>query len=336
MRSFPRIGVLAIPFLILTACGSPSTTAYGDANSIIFIAPDSIWEAAGPTVQQILEPRILTVRDERTFDLTPVAPEDPDLKTLRLWRQVLVVGEATDPWVAKVIEDTAALPDTLPAIVERDNVWARGQRVTAVVLPEGGGAEALIGILPELHQLLDQRFRDYTRARMFVSGRNDSLQAALRAESGFGLLLPMVYTVRQPNENTYLFRNDQMVGGELVRVIQVTWRQGAASELTPEEVLEWRDQVSALQYRPVQKRQPELLETQTIEGYGAGALEVRGAWEADLDGYPLAGPYITRAVVCPTQDRTYLLDAWLYAPGRDKYEYMLQLETILSTFECGA
>jgi hypothetical protein len=31
----------------------------------------------------------------------------------------------------------------------------------------------------------------------------------------------------------------------------------------------------------------------------------------------------------------YLLDAWLYAPGKQKYEYMIQLQTILDTFRCG-
>ena len=30
----------------------------------------------------------------------------------------------------------------------------------------------------------------------------------------------------------------------------------------------------------------------------------------------------------------YLIDAWLYAPGRDKYEYMIQLEEILGSFRC--
>jgi len=335
MRSFLRIGVLTLPLLVAAACGGRSSTTYGDANSIVLITTDSVWEASGPAVEQILEPRIMTVRDERTFEITPVAPDDPALKTYRRWRQVLVVGEATDPWVAEVLEGAPALPDTLPAIVERDEVWARDQRVTAVVLPQGGGAESFIAILPELHRLLDQRFRAYVRTRMFVSGRNDSLQSALRAQSGFGLLLPSVYTVQQPNENTYIFRNDQMVGGILERVILVTWRQGA-TPLSAEEIQEWRDVVSAQHHHPVQKRQPGLVETQTIEGYGPGALEVRGAWEGDLDGFPLAGPYITRSVVCPTQDRTYLLDASLYAPGRDKYEYMLQLETILNTFECGA
>jgi hypothetical protein len=31
----------------------------------------------------------------------------------------------------------------------------------------------------------------------------------------------------------------------------------------------------------------------------------------------------------------YLLDAWLYAPGRPKHEFMIQLSTILDTFRCG-
>jgi hypothetical protein len=41
-------------------------------------------------------------------------------------------------------------------------------------------------------------------------------------------------------------------------------------------------------------------------------------------------------ITCEQQNRTYLLDTWLYAPGprRSKYEYMIQLQTILGTFEC--
>jgi hypothetical protein len=33
-------------------------------------------------------------------------------------------------------------------------------------------------------------------------------------------------------------------------------------------------------------------------------------------------------------ERTYLVDGWLYAPGSPKYEYMIQLGTILDSFEC--
>lgn len=333
MRSISRIGILALPLLFLAACGHRSTAAYGDANSIILIAPESIWSEAGAAIQQILEPQILTVRDERTFDLTHVSPADPDLLTLRLWRQVLVVGEASDPWIAAILDGGPKLPPSLPAIIERADIWARGQMVTAVILPPGAAAGDLVTILPELHQLLDQRFRNYAQRRMFVSGRNDSLRTTLRANAGFEILLPAVYTIKQPNDQSYVFRNDNMVGGELVRSIQVTWRPAIDAQLTTDEVLAWREHAGAGVYWPVQSVEPDLLETRPLD-LSVGALEVQGVWSGDIDGFPMAGPFITRALSCPGQDRTYLVDAWLYAPGMAKYEYMLQLETILDSFEC--
>lgn len=334
MRWFSRFGVLALPLILLAACDGRSSVAYGDANSIVLIASDSLWEEAGPTVEEILEPRIQTVRAERTFELTPVSPSDPDLQNLRLWRQLLVIGEPADPWVARVVGDGAELPETLPAVVERDDIWARGQRVTAVVLPPGGGAAELVGILPEVHELLDQRFRAYVQSRMFVSGRNDSLRVALREEAGFELLVPSVYQVQNPASDAYIFRNDNSIGGELARVVQVTWRPGAVEEMTEDEVLSWRKAASTGRYYPEQSVQSDLLESDSLDGIDGGLLEVRGAWAGEIDGFPMAGPFITRVVSCPAQDRTYLLDSWLYAPGRGKYEYLLQLETILGTFAC--
>jgi hypothetical protein len=38
--------------------------------------------------------------------------------------------------------------------------------------------------------------------------------------------------------------------------------------------------------------------------------------------------------VCEEQDRIYLIDAWLYAPGDEKYEYMIQLDQIVASFDC--
>ena len=46
---------------------------------------------------------------------------------------------------------------------------------------------------------------------------------------------------------------------------------------------------------------------------------------------------LSRIVQCPAQNRTYFLDGWLYAPGGQRgtrYEYIVQLQTILDTFEC--
>jgi hypothetical protein len=65
------------------------------------------------------------------------------------------------------------------------------------------------------------------------------------------------------------------------------------------------------------------------------AYELQAVWQNPPSAdWPAAGPFIARVVACEEQDRLYLLDAWLYAPGRDKYEYMIQLNTVLDSFRC--
>jgi hypothetical protein len=68
---------------------------------------------------------------------------------------------------------------------------------------------------------------------------------------------------------------------------------------------------------------------------GLDAYQIQAVWQSPPEAYwPAAGPFILRAIRCAEQDRLYLLDAWLYAPGREKYEFMIQLETILDSFRC--
>lgn len=332
MRSLLTTGVLCTVVAAAAGGCSKSPVAYGAPNSIIVIAADPLWQSVADTVSAVLEPRIFTVREERTFDLTHASPADPATTQLRMWRQVLVIGEADDPWVAPALENAGQVPTELPAFFEVGEVWARGQEVTVVLLPPGGGRSALLELLPELHTYVDGRFRDYVRGRMFVSGANTELRDELARTAGFSLLVPNVYRHGEA-DGVYIFRNDQQRRYELIRSVVVTWRPGAPPEpVTPEWLIAWRDSLSVAYHDPAQVVNPSELEVRELAG---GGLEVRGIWNTLPDDWPGAGPFVDRVIICPEQDRTYLADAWLYAPGQAKYEFMLQLETIVDSFSCG-
>lgn len=326
---------LTIPAVLwfTAACTDRGPAAWGNANSVIVLAADTLWAAVEDTARAVLEPPIFTVRDERTFELTQVAPGAPAWEDLRLFKQVLLIGEAGDPWIAEVIEDMDSIPASRPAVVEREDVWARGQRVTVLLLPEEGAHEAAVAVLPELHELLTRRFREYAQRRMFTSGPAEALRDTLQATAGFGLLVPQVYR-HTVQDSIHVFRNDQALGEPLDRTVVVTWRSGVPDTLTPEAMLAWRESLPRPDDAP-QVTQREPIEARPIEVAGARGLEVRGVWSSPPGEWPAAGPFIDRLIVCPEQDRTYLLDAWLFVPGKGKYEYIIQLETILNSFECG-
>jgi hypothetical protein len=132
-----------------------------------------------------------------------------------------------------------------------------------------------------------------------------------------------------------MFQNNTTVGGDLVRTVFVAWRDGVTPP-SADAAVAWRDSVAGVQYNPLQRTLADVIRASPVPVPGGEAVEIQGAWEGTDPGWPAGGLFISRMITCEQQNRTYLLDTWLYAPGprRSKYEYMIQLQTILGTFEC--
>lgn len=321
---------LLLAVLAVAACSDASRLAMGEVNSIIVVAEDSLWAQVSDTVLTGLQPRIFAVRDEPTFQLTHTSPRSEHWVDLRRFRQILTIGRQDDPWVRPALDeaDTEVEP---PALVEVNRVWARNQRVTALVVAEDGSVEWLRGMVDSVASLLETRYRTWAQSRMYVSGHDTALVDTLVRTGGFELDMPNVYRWRQLSDSAFAFLNDNPDASELVRWLTVTWRTAPERAVTTESALAWRDTLASSLYDWGQRTVRDRLQTDTL---GGGVLEVRGVWRG-LDEFPQAGPFITRVVACPEQGRRYLLDAWLYAPSRDKYQYIIQLETLLDSFRCG-
>ncbi|MEJ2541710.1 MAG: DUF4837 family protein [Gemmatimonadota bacterium] len=321
--------------LVLGVAGCDRTGAYGDASSIILAADPDLWAQVQDDVYGSLEPTIQTVREERTFTVTYQNPNEEDWGRLRQFKQMLVVGTAEDPWVAEALERARGADEAAPPqILQARDIWARAQLVTILLLPPTGQAEALRSLMPELRQIYDRQFRQLARDRMFITGRDSALADTLRREAGFSLILPQVY-YWDHQDSVYIFRNDNPDPSELIRQLAVTWRTPIPEDMEGEEILAWREELAAGHYSEPQ--QVDLSEVTagpfTYEGHSA--YQVQAVWQnTPAADWPAAGPFILRSVACPDQDRLYLLDAWLYAPGKEKYQYMIQLETLLDSFSC--
>ena len=328
-RAAPVAAPLA--FLLAAACGMPS--AWGEASSLILVAPDEIWGAIEDTTYAVLEPTIVTTRSEKKFQVTQIDPESPELPDLLVFRQVIVLGTPESPLV-RAAADRAGVAAEAPSVFTTDDVWARGQLVTVIVAEPGREVETWLEGMPELIDRIDRRYREWVLERMFVSGIDTAVANSLRDRFGFALDIPNVYRfiVREgPRDTVVLLRNDNPDPSELIRSILLTWRPRLI-ELSEEIALDWRAAIDSVHYNVPQRIEPSGAEPRPLDVGGREVLETTGTW-IDEGTFPAAGPYITWLVQCP--DRTVFIDAWLYAPRKPKYEYMIQLEQILSSFRCG-
>ena len=126
MKPQESLAILALS--IFVACDIP--TAMGEANSLIILAPDSLWQQVEEQTYQALEPTIYTTRDEKEYVVTAIDPTDPDAEDIhpRLFRNVLVFGNADDPVLQEVADagDLDLSTMDAPHVFQVTDVWARG------------------------------------------------------------------------------------------------------------------------------------------------------------------------------------------------------------------
>lgn len=328
-----RAAGTAALIMILPVAGCENLPlALGDFNSIILTAAPAVWEETRGDLVPALERTVFTVRDEKIFTVMPGTPGTETWFKLRRLKQQLVIGTQTDPWMAGPLEKIGE-PVTPPQIAHVENVWARNQVVTAVVLEEGREVEGLLELTPELSEIYVDWFRDRSVARMFVTEPDSALSLQLARDHGFTLLVPAVYRY-QVTDSVHIFRNDNPDPSELIRQFAITWQTPIEPDFDTEDLLAWRARIVDRYYNyPQVVSDDRVVEgPETLNGHQAYAYQA--VWKNPPGDFPAAGPFIVRSVDCPQQGRRYLIDAWLYAPGKDKYEYMVQLDEITSSFRC--
>ena len=106
MRSRITATLIALATLTVAACNEV-VLAIGDVNSIIVAANPLLWsEIEGPLVPT-LERTVFTVRNEKTFKVTHQDPESPEWARLRLFKQELLIGSESDPWMQEALAKAA-------------------------------------------------------------------------------------------------------------------------------------------------------------------------------------------------------------------------------------
>lgn len=332
-RTVALVPTVALAVLV-AACGRPQ--AWGEDNTVIVLTSDALWAEVEDTTYTILEPTIFTTRAEKRFVVTHAGPDDEDLRNFLQFRNVVVAAPPGDERLADIAD--AAGHDTLPsppALLTTPDVWATGQLVVGAVLNPEAPAGSWTRQLPEILAVVDSAFRRRTLARMYVTGLDTALTRDVEERFGFSLSVPNVYEHRVVGDSIFMVRNDNPDPGQLIRQVAVAWREPGPDSLTAELAYEWRAAIDSTYVTP-QRFDRERGNVTRFLVDGHEGLEVTGVWEDEGTDFPAAGPFIAWLVRCP--ERTYFLDAWLYAPGEGegKYPYMLQLQQILGSFACGS
>lgn len=321
--------LLLIGFLLTASCTKPQ--AFGTENAVMVLAPDGLWPTLQPAVEAGLEGEFVTSRPEEIFVISAGSLEDPG--DFLKWRRLLLlgypgIGAPLDRFLDRDARQTLARGEGV--MVTAGDVWARGQEVVALVAP--GQADLLPLVRARMdtaftlfHSTLVERERD----RMFASGKNRELAKRLGDQYGFTLTLPNIYNQLSPGDEPPPLR---FLNVNPERVILIHWEESPRRSLDPKDLIALREELAKRYYRPGDRIDPERVRTEETEVSGQPAVRLHGVWTNDEE--IASGPFLSYALNCPNPARFFLIDGELFAPDRPKYPYMVQLETLLRSFQC--
>lgn len=331
------IGVLTL-LPLLVGCGDSGSGGSGGGflpdvtgrnGEVLVVVDDKLKnDSAGRLLQSYLHDIYLGLpTDEPIFEMHTVPPPYFD-RNMHLFRNIVLLATA----------------DT----VRRDTVqyyrdqWARGQAVVSV---RARTADSIPPLLERHRIRLISFFSGAERERLiayFARVRSASIATELQRRFGIDLSVPNSYQAARPEHPEQLAWWTAETKEYQDALLVYTLPYKGARSLSKLSLLNARD---SLLRANVGGPQGSMMCTEIREGLdkivykcgqgmyrGRDVAELRGLWR--LDGFPMGGPFIMRAVADTANNRILVTDGYVYYPSRElKRNHIRQLEAIMYTLQ---
>ncbi|MCH7759959.1 DUF4837 family protein [candidate division TA06 bacterium] len=325
--------------LSVLACQS-SREAAGREDKVIVVCEDLEWRELESLISEILEKEEpFSLEGRNFFDVERIRPNDFDLYRYRKNLFLMGVLETT-PLISQLLTGEAQeeVLSKKAQVFEKRDAWAKGQSMLIVTAEN---QDALINILKShgeiIHRFFVGEVSKRTRERLYHDGFEVDLALRFKHSYGWSIHVPKGYKIAREDSSG---RFVQLIRHFPDRLISVYWEkidERSAELRTPnfefripdeEECLNLRDSL-ALKYFEGDQVTRERVQSEEVNFQGRKALRLMGYWENEEK--VMGGPFLAYCFI--QGGRLYLLDFHLFAPGKKKWLYLLQLEEISKTFE---
>lgn len=327
---------------------SAADYAHGKINQVLIIADEALWKgAAGDTLfYYFTAPYILLPQPESIFDVVHMTPQQlTEQPVKKEFRTILFMADLNDnASVTSSIIRTDLGPEKIEKaktgkgynITVGQDKWARSQ---LLIYLSGFGPQKLVeGIQANFSGIaarINEKDAETVRATAYQSGRNSDLEAELTNRFGVKMEVPGAFRKARINEgkNILWLRSDEREVVANILVTKVPYTDKA--QLTKEglkalrnemgKVITTRQKDSYMRVNDVDL--PLFVENAKINNIYT--VQARGIWDMVNDF--MGGPFISNMMLNQQTNELVLIDAFIYAPAKEKRNYMQEMELILST-----
>ena len=353
--------IFAFSILLLAACSSDTSgpgpvattskgkvQSHGRVNQVLVIADSALWKGVvGDTFFYYFNaPYILLPQPEPIFDLTHMTPEQlAKLPVKKEFRTIVFLADLNDEnsTTARLLRADLG-PEKLVEIQKGkgynvtigQDKWALKQQLFYVsAFGEDKLTECIAVNFPAIGRKINERDQKTVKATAYQGGEDAKLEGDIFAKYNLKMKIPRGFKQAKydGNTNTLWLRSDEREIIANIIVHKLPYKD--KSQLTKVGIKKIRDGVTGI----VSSQQPNTymrindvdlpLFVENITLNSAYTVQAKGVWDMvnDFKG----GPFVSNLMLNPKTNELVLVDGFVFAPGKDKRNYMQELELVLAT-----
>jgi hypothetical protein len=339
MKKIETFILLAIVAALLSACqsqGGPfNAPPAGSYSGVVLVTETGA--LAGPTVEMVNELQHeldFYTKNELEFKVhvVPVSQFDKEIPA----KNMVIFGIVNQGGLGDVIEQFIG-PSGVRGVLEgkygifkKMDSPVKGQ-LTVIVTAVSD--DALTRLAHEegavIRGIIEDGDRERIRASLLKQGENVALERTLRERYGFSLRIPSMYALDAEKPE---IPGISLLRQEPPRVVSISWREFNEEAVTladSNELYQMRADVSFKLFdKYVMRRTLVKFSTTQLGPYPAVRMD--GYWESSLE--PAGGAFVCFFVADRVRSRLWMVDCLVYAPGKDKNEYLREAISVAETF----
>lgn len=350
-----RFVLIVLWLVFITGCSSMNPTsevsnkpkASGESGEIIFVMDSIHWKSElGSALNETFRSKTPGLpRPESLFTIRPIQPLDFK-SILKNAKNIVIVyvmdNESNNSNRIKNFFTPNSLieiaNDTTKFLLSKKNEWARGQEVMFLY---GKSEQTLSRLIETNKDKLQKHFNQIEKSRLnkslYVSKELKEVGSLLSRNHGFSLRIPYGWRIdyESPEDNFIWLRNPGLAVDKNLWICYTDYNGpedfdnvvALRNNVTRRYIFDNKE-VNDTSYVVVEKLVPPIV--REINFHGQYAKEIKGLWKTN--NLSMGGPFISYVFADAANGRLYIIDGFVYSPGKPQREFIRELETILWTF----
>lgn len=346
---------MACAFALLSSCKEETLRSFearplalGRINDVVILCDKTMFEGpVGDTVSWYFESAYPVLpAEEPIFDIRHMSPEDLSARPLkREMRTFVLLADVSDTssTTTKMLKadmgqenfDKAVRDPSYTSLVGKDK-WARDQMIIYVF---ANGKEKLAKAIrdnfPSIAKRVNQHdLKNLTATVYGIKEQNFELSKLVLDSFGMNLRVPGLYkkALEKPNFLWLRLDDKEMNQSIVIRKFPYTDK----SQFNKDNIIRLRNDYGREYIHSGFADAYMTTNTEDLPAYeyaytnnGIYVREVRGIWEMENDF--MGGPFISYLLLNEAAGEVVFIDTFVFAPGKDKRDYVQQLDCIVKT-----